>query len=140
MAIIATYISEGIRAGQPVALKIHDLFWRTIGRGQVKALSDFEIEIEGSVKLAVYQGDLRIRVALLDQDKAANTGPCTLQLNSSVDDRASYRTHDGSMTILARMNGNDVHIRLSRSGSENMTECKVSGLLDLIAYIEPTAS
>jgi hypothetical protein len=137
MAVITPYISAGIRAGQPVALKVHKRLWRTVGQGQVKAVSDFEIEIDGRVKLAVYQGDLHIRAALLDQDEAAITGPCSLKLNSAVDDQASYRTHDDGLTISARMNGKDVQIRLSRFKSDNMTECTVSGVLDLTAYIEP---
>ena len=140
MAIIATYISEGMRAGQPLVLKLHEIFWRTAGHGQVNGLSDFEIEVGGRVELAIYRGDLRIRVALLDRDEAAVTGPCSLQLNSAVDDEASYRTHNGGMTITARMNGKEVQIRLSRFKGDNMTECKVSGLLDLTAYIEPAAS
>jgi hypothetical protein len=140
MATIAPYISAGVRAGQPVMLKVHEILWRTVGHGDVKALSDFEIEIDGRIKLTVYQGELRIRAALLDQDEAASTGPCSLQLNSAVDDQASYRTHDAGMTISARMNGQDVKIRLSRFKRDNMTECKVSGVVDLTAYIEPTAA
>jgi hypothetical protein len=140
MAIIATYISEGIRAGQPVTLKVHEFFWRIVGQGQVKALSDFEIEIEGSIKLALYQGDLRIRVVLLDQDEAATSGPCSLQFNSSIDGRASYRIRDNGMTIAARLYENNVQIRLSRYESSTMAECKVPGLIDLTAYIEPAVS
>ena len=140
MAVVTPYISADIRAGQPVALKVRRRLWRTVGQGQVKAVSDFGIEIDGRVKLAVYQGDLHIRVALLDQDEAAITGPCSLKLNSAVDDQASYRTNDGGLTISARMNGQEVQIRLSRFKSDNMTECKVSGVLDLTAYIEPTAA
>ncbi len=137
MAIITPHISAGIRAGQPVVLKLHRRLWRTVGQGQMKAVSDFEIEIDGRVKLAVYQGHLHIWVALSDQDKAAITGSCSLKLNSFVDNQASYRTHDGGLTISARMNDKDIQIRLSRFQSDNMTECKISGALDLTAYIEP---
>jgi hypothetical protein len=39
MAIIEPYISQVVRAGLSVALKIHNICWRTIGNGQLKALS-----------------------------------------------------------------------------------------------------
>lgn len=140
MATITHYVSQGIQAGQPLALKTHRVFWRTVGRGTANAVSDFEMEVDGRVELKVYQGDLQIHIALLDQDEAATAGPCLLRVNSLSDDKASYRTHGDGLTISAVMSGKEVQVRFSRSQPNNMTECKVSAPYDLTVYIEPTAA
>ena len=137
MAIIAPYISQGAQAGQPVDLKIHLVRWRKVGHGRLKALSEFGLEIEGSIDLPVYHGDLNILIALLDQDVAASSGPCNFQLNASGDEKATYIADEVALTISADIDGGEVKIRLSRFNQDNMTECLVSGGLDLTAYIEP---
>jgi hypothetical protein len=140
VATITHYVSQGFQAGQPVALKIRKRRWRTVGHGTVEAVSGFEIEIAGCIKLRRYKGDLQVDVALLDQDEAAMEGPCRLRVNSQSDDNAWYRTHEGGLTISAVFDGTEVQVRLSRSEHDNMTECKVSGPLDLTAYIEMVAN
>jgi len=40
MTIIEPYITQGVHAGLSVALKIHRIRWRTVGNGQLKALSE----------------------------------------------------------------------------------------------------
>lgn len=137
MATVTPYISEGVQAGQKVALKIHGIRWRTVGQSQLKTVSDFEIVIDGRVELAVYEGDVHIRIALPDQDAAAIKGPCSLQLNTYKDDAATYRSHNGSLTIVTHINGKEAQFKLSRFQQDNMTECVVSGPIDLTAYIDP---
>ncbi len=137
MAIIAPYISQGAQAGQPVDLKLHLVRWRKVGHGRLKALSEFGLEIDGSIDLPVYHGDLNILIALLDKDVAASNGPCNLQLNSSGDEKASYTANEVALTISAHIDGQEVKFRLSRFNRDNMTECLVSGALDLTTYIEP---
>lgn len=139
MATIPPYISEGVLAGQKVALKVQGIRWRTVGHGQLKVVSDFELVIDGRVELAVYQGDLHVRIALPDQDAAAAKGPCSVHLNSFKDDEASYRTQNGGLMISFDIDGEDVRIRLSRSERKDMTECAVSGPIDLTAYVDPAA-
>lgn len=140
MATVTPYISEGVQAGQKVALKIRGVRMRKVGHGQLKTVSDFEIVIDGHVELAVYEGDVQIRIALPDPDEAASNGPCSLYLNTFNDDAATYRSHDGSLTIVTHIDGNEVQFKLSRLKQDNMTECVVSGPIDLTAYIEPIDS
>lgn len=137
MAAIFPYISENLHAGQSVDLKLHLIRWRKVGHGQLKTVSDFELEIAGRIDLSIYRGDIQVQIVLLDQDDASNSGPCSLQLNEFGDDKASYSAKGGVMTISAVIGGSDVNIKLSRFGRDNMTECRVSGALDLAAYIEP---
>lgn len=137
MTTIAPYISDGVAVGQKVALKTHELFWRDVGHGELEALSAFEMEINGRVELAIYKGDLHIRIELLDQDETASTGPCLLQLNEYTDAEAVYTAHRGKLAISAQIGGKFIQIQLGRFTQENMTECNVSGPLDLTAYIEP---
>ena len=137
MAIISPYISQGAQAGQPVNLKLHLVRWRKVGHGRLKALSEFGLEIEGSIDLPIYHGDLHILIALLDQDVEAGCGPCSPQLNSSIDEKASYVADEVALTISALIDGGEVKIRLSRFNRDNMTKCLVSGALDLTTYIEP---
>ena len=137
MSTIAPYISDGVAVGQKVALKTHELFWRDVGHGELKALSAFKIEINGRIELAVYKGDLHIYIELLDQDETASTGSCLLQLNEYTDAEAVYTAHKGKLAISAQIRSKTIQIQLGRFTQENMTECKVSGPLDLTAYIKP---
>jgi len=140
MTVITPYISEGVQAGQPVALKIQKIRWRTVGTGQLKTLSDYELEVDGRIELPVYKGDLNIHIELADKDVAATSGPCSLQLNSYGDDEAEYSADDDGLTISAQISEKAVQISLSRFPHDNMTECTISGPLDLTAYIEPSNS
>lgn len=140
MATIAPYLSQGIHAGQQVALKIHEFRWRTVGHGTVSALSDFELKIDGRVELAIYKGDLKIHITLADQDATATSGPCSLQVNSLTDDKATYRVDGSDVTIRTVMGGEKVQVKVSRSKKDNRTACKVSGPFSLTAYIEPTGA
>ena len=137
MAIIAPYISQGVQAGQSADLKIHIVRWFKVGHGRLEALSEFGLEIGGSIDLPVYHGDLHILIALLDQDVAATSGPCNLQLNASGDEKATYVADEVALTISAQIDGGDVQISLSRFNQDNMTECSVSGAIDVTVYIEP---
>ena len=85
MATITPYVSQGVQAGQPVELKTHEIFWRTIGHGTAKTVSEFELEIEGRVELPIYKGDLLIKGSLLDLDETAAAGSCSLRINSLSD-------------------------------------------------------
>jgi hypothetical protein len=137
MANIFPYISEDLTSGQSVDLKLHMIRWRTVGHGRLKTVSDFELEIGGRVDLSIYQGDIQVQILLLDRDEKSNSGPCSLQLNEYRDDKATYNANGDFLTIAAVIGGADVKIKLSRFGRDNMTECTVSGALDLTVYVEP---
>ncbi len=136
MATLFPYISEGAHAGEKASLKIRKFVWVPVGHGEVAALSDYEVDIAGKLQLVVYNGDLRIHLLLLDQDPAASEGPCELHLNSHVDDKASYRVHDGALTVSAAMGGKAATVSLSRHEKGKMTECKLTGFLDITVYLE----
>lgn len=137
MATIYPYISEGAYAGQKAQLKVHQFVWLPVGKGEVRALSDFEVDIAGQVNLVVYKGDLRIYLQLVDRDTDAAAGPCRLQLNSHVDEKASYRAQDGVLTVSAAMEGKAATVSLSRHDHGHMTRCEMTGFLDITAYVEP---
>ena len=140
MTVITPYISEGVQAGQLVELKIQKIRWRTVGIGHLKTLSEYELEVDGRIELPVYKGDLNIHIELSDKDVAATSGPCSLQLNSYGDDEAIYNVDEGGLIITAQINGKNVQIKLLRFARDNMTECTISGPLNLTAYIEPISS
>lgn len=137
MTVIYPYISENLHSGQSVDLKLHMIRWLKVGHGQLKTVSDYELEIGGRVDLAIYQGDIQVQIQLLDRHDESSSGPCSLQVNEFSDDKASY-TADGSvLTIAAVIGDTDVKIKLSRFEHDNLTECIVSGALDLTVHVEP---
>jgi hypothetical protein len=140
VATIRPYISQGAQASQQVELKIHEVFWRTVGHGSANVPSEFEITIGGSVELLVFHGDLQIHIALLDQDEAAMEGPCLLEINTLLDENARYRIQGDALAISAMFEGKDMRVELSRSKQNDMTKCKLSGHLNLTVYVEKVAS
>lgn len=137
MATLYPYITEGAHAGQPAQMKIHKVVWVPVGSGTVKALSDYEVDIDGQVDLVVYKGGLRIYLQLLDQDQAASTGPCRLQLNAHVDEKASYKVEHDTLTVSAAIKGKEATVSLSRDNHGKMTKCQMTGFLDITTYLEP---
>lgn len=137
VATVYPYISENAQTGQKASLKIHQFVWLPVGQGEVRQVSDYAIDIAGEVNIVVYKGDLRIYLQLLDQDPTAASGPCRLQLNSHVDENATYRTENGVMTVSAAMAGKEATVSLSRHHEHNMTRCAMTGFLDLTAYVAP---
>lgn len=136
MASLNPFIATNAQAGQHVELKLHEIFWKSVGRGQVLALTDYEVDLDGHLSVIVYSGDLHIRLRLLDADEAAMTGPCILQINSHVDEEASYRVEDKVLTVTADFDGKKAGIRLSRAHGGKMTRCELAGYLGLTAYLE----
>ncbi len=136
MATLYPYISEGARAGQPAQMKIRALVWIPAGHGRLVALSDFEVNIEGQVDLVMYTGDLRVHLQLLDEDKDAVAGPCRLQLNSHVDENASYQVEQASLNVSAVLSGKVATVGLSRTNPGKMTKVQLTGFLDITTYLE----
>lgn len=136
MATFFPFVSEGAHSGQKAQLKTRAIIWLNVGSGEVKTLSDYEVDIDGTVDLKFYKGDLKIHLLLKDQDARATSGPARLQLNSHVDENASYAVSDGAMTVSATLSGKSQKISLSRH-NDGMTECKLDGYLSLTAYLAP---
>jgi hypothetical protein len=136
MATIPPFVSEGAQAGQAAEMKIHKLMWFTVGNGQVTALSDYIVDIDGQIDIVVYKGNLRIRMDLLDQDPAATSGPCRLQLNAHVDENASYAVKNGALTVSATIKEKSATVSLSRDDGGKKTKCVLTGFLDITCWLE----
>jgi len=136
MAALYPYISEGAHPGQAIAMKVHTLVWVEVGKGKLKTLSDFEVDIDGQVSVVVYKGDLRIHLLLLDQNKDAVAGPCRLQLNSYLDENASYKVEDECLTVSATIKDKAATVSLKRDNHGKQTKCVMTGYLDITAYLE----
>lgn len=137
MATLIPYISEGAHSGQKAVLKTKAIIWLNVGSGEVKTLSDYEVNIAGAVDLKFYKGDLNIHLLLLDESATATAGPARLQLNSHVDEKATYQVQNGALTVDATLSGKAQQIALSRHEGGDMTECKLNGYLSLTAYLDP---
>ncbi len=137
MATVYPYIAESAQAGQVVALKLHEIFWKTVGQGEVLSLSDYEVDIAGHLSMMVYSGDLHIQLRLLDADEAATSGPCVLHFNTHVDENATYQVGKDGLSVRADFDGKKAGIRLSRDHDGRMTRCDMDGVIGLTAYLEP---
>lgn len=136
MAALYPYIAADARAGQRVRLKLHEILWKSVGQGDILALSDYEVDLAGHLSLIAYSGDLRIHLSLLDEDETAEAGPCMLRLNSHVDEEAVYRVIDDVLSVAADFDGKRAGIRLSRDRGGRMTRCELAGYLGITAYLE----
>lgn len=136
MASIYPFIADNMRAGQRIELKLHEILWKSVGRGDILQLDPFDVDVTGHLSVIVYSGDLRIRLQLRDQDEAAHTGPCVLQINSHVDPDAVYRVRDDVLAVDADFDGRRAGVRLSRDRGGKMTRCELAGYIGLIAYLQ----
>ncbi len=138
MATLLPYIAEGVYAGQKQGLKVNELMlWLTVGKGELKSLSDFEVAIAGKIDFVGYKGDLNIYLHLSDQDAAAASGPCVFKLNTYRDEDATYTAQKGVLTINAVLGGHKQSIALSRYRRKGYTKCELKGHTNVTAYLEP---
>jgi hypothetical protein len=136
MATIPPFVSEGAQAGQAAEMKIHKLMWLTVGNGKLLELADYVVDIDGQIDIVVYKGNLHIRIDLLDQDSAAVSGPCRLQLNAHVDENASYEVKNGALTVSATIKQKSATVGLSRDDHGKKTKCDLTGFLDITCWLE----
>jgi hypothetical protein len=136
MASIYPFIAENMQAGQQIDLKLHEILWKSVGRGDILKLDPYEVDVTGQLSIILYHGDLRIRLQLSDQAEAAHTGPCVLQINSHVDPDAVYHVRDGVLSVDADFDGRRAGIRLSRDRGGKMTRCELAGYISLTAYLQ----
>lgn len=136
MATLYPFIAQDARAGQKVDLKLRKVIWTTVGHGDVKTLSDYEVEIAGKISVVVYSGDLNIHLRLPDGDKGATDGICLLGINSHKDENAQYKVDGNTLAVDADFSGTKAGIRLSRYNQGKMTKCQLSGYLGLTAYLQ----
>lgn len=136
MATLYPFIAQDARAGQKVDLKLRKVIWTTVGRGQVKTLSDYEVEIAGKISVVVYSGDLNIRLRLPDGDGNATSGICLLGINSHFDENAKFKVDGDTLAVDADFSGTKAGIRLSRYDQGKMTKCRLSGYVGLTTYLQ----
>lgn len=136
MATIPPFVSEGARAGQAAEMKIHKLMWLTVGNGKLLELTDYAVDIDGQIDIVIYKGNLHIRIDLLDQDSAAQSGPCRLQLNSYVDENASYEVKTDSLAVSATIKEKSATVELTRDDHGKKTKCVMTGFLDITCWLE----
>jgi len=136
MASLYPFIAANAQVGQELELKLHEILWKSVGRGDILELNPFEVDVVGRLSVIVYSGDLRIRLRLSDQNEEAQAGPCELQINSHVDPDAVYRVRDGVLSVDADFDGRRAGIRLSRDRGGRMTRCELAGYIGLTAYLQ----
>ncbi len=137
MASIIQFVADGAYAGQQQELKIKKFIWLTVGSGEVVSLSDYEVTVDGKVDVLTYKGDLKIQLQLLDEDPDAESGPCVLNLNAHTDENASYVVKNGALRVSAAFADKKQSISISKYNGGAMTECNLSGYLDVSAYLQP---
>ena len=90
MATIISFVAKNTYVGQKQEVKAKKFVWIKVGAGKVAALDDHEVSIAGQISILGYSGDLNIHLTLTDGDAKATEGPCTLQLNTHLDENAKY--------------------------------------------------
>ena len=137
MANILQFVADGGYPGQKQKLKIKKFIWLTVGDGVVETLSDYEVTVDGKVDILTYKGDLRIQLHLLDEDPDAVSGPCVLHLNSHTDENSTYRVTDGALVVSAAFGDKKQTVGIAPYNNGSMTECNLSGYINVSAYLEP---
>ncbi|NCF66871.1 MAG: hypothetical protein GWP61_12915 [Chloroflexi bacterium] len=137
MARIMDYVADGTYVGQTVEVKAKKFVWVKVGEGTVTAVSDHEVAVKGKISILGYSGDLNIHLTLQDQDAAASTGPCVLQLNTLVDEDARYESNGGMMTVYAVLGGEEQNISILKCNNGEQTECKLFGHVNQVVHLDP---
>ncbi len=138
MANIVDFIADGAYAGQAIEVKAKKFVWVKVGQGTVKELSDHEVGIDGKISILGYSGDLNIKMSLTDQDPTASKGSCVLQLNTLVDESATYEVKQNVLTVYAVLGGKQQNISISQCNNGEQTECKLSGHVNQLVHLDPT--
>ena len=138
MANIVDYVADGAYVGQAIEVKAKKFVWVKVGQGTIKALSDYEVSIDGKISILGYTGDLNIKLNLTDQDPAASKGPCVLQLNTHIDENANYEAAKNGLTVYAVLGGEQQNISISQCNNGEQTECKLFGHVNQLVHLDPT--
>lgn len=137
MATIQPYIAKSVREGQKQTLKARKIVWINVGQGEVTKLDDYRVAVAGKIGFAGYNGDLNIDLALQDKDPQASSGTARLQLNSHVDESASYFLRGGVLMVDAVLGGKKQSISLQRCNDGQQTEVQLSGHVNQLVHLVP---
>ena len=138
MANIVDYVADGAYVGQAIEVKAKKFVWVKVGQGTIKALSDYEVSIDGKISILGYSGDLNIKLNLTDQDSAASKGPCVLQLNTNIDENAKYEAAQNVLTVYSVLGGKQQNISILQCNNGEQTECKLFGHVNQVVHLDPT--
>jgi hypothetical protein len=131
------YVADGTKVGQTVEVKAKKFVWVKVGQGTVSAVSDHEVAIQGEISILGYSGDLNIHLNLTNQDPDASTGPCALQLNTLVDEDATYKNTSETLTVYAVLGGEKQNISILKCNNGEQTECKLFGHVNQVVHLDP---
>lgn len=138
MANIVDFVANGAYVGQTIEVKAKKFVWVKVGQGNVTALSENEVSIEGQISILGYSGDLNIKLNLTDGDPTANKGPCVLQLNTLTDENAKYEAANGMLTVYAVLSDTEQNISILQCNNGEQTECKLFGHVNQVVHLDPT--
>ena len=138
MATLTPYVANNVYVGQNIAVKVKKFVWLAVGKGTVKNFSNDEVHIAGKIKVMGYDGDLNIHLKLNDDDPAAHSGPCCLQLNSHKDENAKYKASKDKLTVFAMLGGKKQNISITPTNNGTQTECQLFGHIDETVHLDPT--
>ena len=137
MAKITDYVADRTTVGQTVQVKAKKFVWVKVGQGTVSAISDDEVAVDGQISILGYSGDLNIHLNLTNADPDASTGPCVLQLNTLVDENATYKNSSSMLTVYAVLGGEKQNISILKCNNGEQTECKLSGHVNEVVHLDP---
>jgi hypothetical protein len=137
MATIPPFVAKGTHIGQKQTVKAKKMVWIPVGSGEVTQFSDYEVTIAGQISILGYSGNMNIHLRLLDEDRAATTGPCILRLNAHEDPQAVYKVNNNALTVQATLGKYKQAITITPSDGSTQTECKLVGRVNETVHLEP---
>lgn len=138
MATIPPFIAKETAVGQKQTVKTKKFVWIAVGSGAVSAYSDYEIGVEGTINVVIYSGPLNIQLKLTDENPAAKTGSCILQLNTYTDENATYQANGDTLTVAAILGGQKQNISIAPCNGSTQTECKLFGKVNETVHLDPS--
>ena len=136
MATISPYVANNLVNGTDLTLRVRKFIWLTVGMGVLKALSDYEVAVNGRISFLGFKGELDVLIQLLDQDPSAISGPCLMQLNILRDENATYVAQNGLLTVDAILGGERQRVYLSQYDDGRQTRCRLVGYYNETAYFK----
>jgi len=137
MTTITPYIAKGTSVGQKIRVKVKKMVWFKVGQGTVEILSSQEVKIGGKIKFLGYDGDLTIHLKLDGSEPTAVQGPCCLQLNSHVDEKAKFLASSKMLTVHAVLGGKKQSINILPVEKGTQTECELFGHINETVHLDP---
>lgn len=138
MAIITPFIATNAFVGQPLKVKARKVIWVPVGQGELAAVSEEEVAVAGQISILGYSGVLNIRLQLADNDPYMQEGLCLLQLNSYIDDHATYLVKGPELVVQAVLSGKKQNIAVSPCNNGTQTSCRLYGHINQTVHLDPS--